>query len=81
MQRGKEGKKGKKSRITDKLQSSLDRIIDVLDLVSNIIVIVPKMEDLFNYGKCLPLLTEVPDLVKGSHLYFFGYKNPYYQGE
>ena len=72
MQRGKWQEKETKSRATNRLQQSFDQVVDVLDRVSNTTITKPKLEDLYRYDKCLPLLNGVPNLVKGSHLYFFG---------
>ena len=64
------GKRDKKYGIVDKLQWSFDYIVDVLNRVSNTTVTKLKLEDLYSYDKCLSLLNDVPNLMKGSYLYF-----------
>jgi hypothetical protein len=52
----------------EKLQRSLDRIVDGMNHKS------PTFEDPCSYDKCLTMLDEIPSLVQGSHLYFFSMK-------
>ncbi|TKY64303.1 hypothetical protein E2542_SST14196 [Spatholobus suberectus] len=64
--------KGEKKKIgtAERLQQSLDRVVFVLDWVSNTTVTGSKLEDLYSYDKSLPMLNEVLNLLKGCHLYF-----------
>lgn len=57
--------KGEKMGATEKLQRSLERIIDGLDSNQQ-----GSPEDNISYAKCLKMLDEIPSLVKGSHLHF-----------
>ena len=61
------GKGDQKFGTTNRLQQSLNFVVHVLDRDSNITITEPKPKDLYNYNKCLPLLNEVPNLMKGSH--------------
>ena len=55
---------------TEKLQRSLDRIVNGMNHKS------PTLEDPCSYDKCLTMLDGIPSLVQGSHLYFFFYETP-----
>ncbi|CAL5215242.1 unnamed protein product [Lathyrus oleraceus] len=57
--------KGEKIGATEKLQRSLDRILDGFGPSQQGLP-----EDNISYAKCLKMLDEIPSLVKGSHLHF-----------
>ncbi|KAI9077442.1 hypothetical protein K1719_040591 [Acacia pycnantha] len=60
----KRGRKGEKRQgIADKLQHSLDRILENMDQVSQ------TANDPFSMSRCLLTLKDVPGLVKGSSTY------------
>ncbi|KAJ1399712.1 L10-interacting MYB domain-containing protein-like [Sesbania bispinosa] len=61
----------KKFGTAEKLQKSLDRILDGMDQDSSTTTTTrSKIDDPYINDKCLLMLNEVPNLVKGSHLYF-----------
>jgi hypothetical protein len=57
--------KGEKAGTTEKLQRSLDRLINGLDPSQQGLP-----EDNISYATCLKMLDQIPSLVKGSHLHF-----------
>ncbi|KAI5445297.1 hypothetical protein KIW84_013504 [Lathyrus oleraceus] len=57
--------KGEKIGATEKLQRSLDRILDGFGPSQQGLP-----EDNISYAKCFKMLDEIPSLVKGSHLHF-----------
>ena len=64
------GKGEKRLGIAEKLQHSLDRIIDGMDQVSQTTITCAKPDDPYSYDKCLSMLNDVLGLVKGSSQYF-----------
>lgn len=51
-------------RTSEKLQRSLDRIIDGMEQNHG------RLEDNISYAKCLAMQAEFPSIVQGSHLHF-----------
>ena len=66
----KKGKGDKKIGVAEKLQQSLDRLIDGVDQSSNTTVMGALPDDPYGYDKCLLMLNDVPGLEKGSSQYF-----------
>ena len=63
------GKGEKKVGVTEKLQRSLDRVIDGMDKMSHFVTAI-REDDPCSYEKCLSMLDEVPGLIQGTYLYF-----------